>query len=821
MSEVGKSESPCTFDTAYSSMKPSSSLSSISVLSMSTASSSINMFKNSEKQPTRPVSEPTVEKISRDEHIECFLRSVAENPRTNESRIDYESPQESLESNSKMSSPAYDECFSEASVKAKNIHDLILLVFKENIVVEDKDTQFMAAITRLRLIELSKKQSTSKRKRNSQAVANEAPKRKKVVSVLSTKGTARTKARASLPPAKPKPNTTPIIDPEEAKIREEKKENLKREKKLKIEGEFDGYAMQQHPVNYLFKGLNRGFYCQICMRPENVHMCSGGCGGFFHRECLSKDRNVDGWYAEYMGPTRRDSASIDLVTGEDFMEPSTLCSKSPSINNNGERFECGTCLRERKPKCIVCSEDKTDELFECSRKGCGCYYHVGCLKYWPQNKLTRAGDTVKGLMCPRHVCQICIADNPHRNYTSNLEPDQKLIKCVLCPASYHRKSICIPAGSELLSQSQMVCPRHRQTTKRPVNTDWCFLCCKGGSLICCETCPTAFHQDCLKIKQTDDKYICEECESGRLPLYGEIVWVKYCGGKWWPGMLADPLNVPKVVNGVKPGQNYACVRFFGTYDYGWICQGFMYLYQLEDSNFSKLKQNNNKYITATNEAFEWMMRIKEKYGEREVLRNRPQYIKLKVNRPVPPVKFEADEEVEEILCKCKPDDPFPCGPDNTCENYALSIECNANCPAKENCQNQRFAKRIYPKLQLKHFDSKGWGLIALEHIPCDTFIIEYVGDVIDSEEFNRRFKQSVADKAENFYFLSVENGLYIDSGRRGNEARFINHSCEPNCIPQKWQVGGQTRIGLFACVDIPVVSLIQSPSGLLSMLEFL
>lgn len=86
------------------------------------------------------------------------------------------------------------------------------------------------------------------------------------------------------------------------------------------------------------------------------------------------------------------------------------------------------------------------------------------------------------------------------------------------------------------------------------------------------------------------------------------------------------------------------------------------------------------------------------------------------------------------------------------------------------------------------------------------FIIEYVGEVIDGDEFNRRFKQSLADKVENLYFCNLENGLYIDSTVLGNESRFINHSCGPNCILRKWKVQAQTRLGIFAKIDIPTVS---------------
>ena len=43
----------------------------------------------------------------------------------------------------------------------------------------------------------------------------------------------------------------------------------------------------------------------------------------------------------------------------------------------------------------------------------------------------------------------------------------------------------------------------------------------------------------------------------------------------------------------------------------------------------------------------------------------------------------------------------------------------------------------------------------------------------------------------------------IDAGPKGNIARFMNHSCDPNCETQKWTVNGDTKVGLFALKDIP------------------
>lgn len=42
----------------------------------------------------------------------------------------------------------------------------------------------------------------------------------------------------------------------------------------------------------------------------------------------------------------------------------------------------------------------------------------------------------------------------------------------------------------------------------------------------------------------------------------------------------------------------------------------------------------------------------------------------------------------------------------------------------------------------------------------------------------------------------------IDATRKGNRARFINHSCRPNCETQKWMIDGETCICIFALCDI-------------------
>ena len=64
-------------------------------------------------------------------------------------------------------------------------------------------------------------------------------------------------------------------------------------------------------------------------------------------------------------------------------------------------------------------------------------------------------------------------------------------------------------------------------------------------------------------------------------------------------------------------------------------------------------------------------------------------------------------------------------------------------------------------------------------------MIEYVGEVIFVKEFKKRFEKYADQNIEHFYFMSLQNDLFIDATRKGNISRYFNHSCDPNCETQK------------------------------------
>src|SRR6266536_2516382 len=48
-----------------------------------------------------------------------------------------------------------------------------------------------------------------------------------------------------------------------------------------------------------------------------------------------------------------------------------------------------------------------------------------------------------------------------------------------------------------------------------------------------------------------------------------------------------------------------------------------------------------------------------------------------------------------------------------------------------------------------------------------------------------------------YYLMLFDQNMIIDA-TRGSIARFVNHSCEPNCRMEKWTVAGKPRMALFA-----------------------
>jgi SET domain-containing protein len=88
--------------------------------------------------------------------------------------------------------------------------------------------------------------------------------------------------------------------------------------------------------------------------------------------------------------------------------------------------------------------------------------------------------------------------------------------------------------------------------------------------------------------------------------------------------------------------------------------------------------------------------------------------------------------------------------------------------------------RRLPMIEVRHSRIHGYGVFALRRIRKGTHIIEYRGDRVSHREADRR--HGGKHSADNHTFLfTVDAKTVIDGGSNGNEARYINHGCDPNC----------------------------------------
>ncbi|TBU10826.1 putative SET domain-containing methyltransferase [Hamiltosporidium tvaerminnensis] len=157
-------------------------------------------------------------------------------------------------------------------------------------------------------------------------------------------------------------------------------------------------------------------------------------------------------------------------------------------------------------------------------------------------------------------------------------------------------------------------------------------------------------------------------------------------------------------------------------------------------------------------------------------------------------------------CKCK-----KCN--NKCQCYIYYRDCTPKCGNRY--RKPETFKHTCFNTDLSFYNSKtcfigrsfveGFGLFAGCFIKCDSFVGEYIGEVITSEEAERRGEFYEIRKSSYLFDLCHKNGdVYhtIDASKIGNACRFINHSKNPNLRAKMFQVMGVKRIGFFAIRDI-------------------
>lgn len=274
---------------------------------------------------------------------------------------------------------------------------------------------------------------------------------------------------------------------------------------------------------------------------------------------------------------------------------------------------------------------------------------------------------------------------------------------------------------------------------------------------------------------------------------------------WWPALVVPPPRIPKNVYKSRKDPNQICVLWFGEHTYGWIWPKYIRLY--DDFDIKKFPKSNRARLRAAvdsaEEARKKRLFVNGSISDeptpklKQSLKRKP-YERINSNLIGNTKLRKISTELE--ICQCTKNDPCSC--ENRCWNWLSKFECEPDhCPAKHMCQNQNFRNGSRFRTTVKPTTERGFGLFAVDRIPAFEFIIEYVGEIINEDEFHHRFK-TIEKAKENFYFMILDKDVYIDAGECGNDARFINHSCDPNAQTEKWTVQGQYRIGIFANRDI-------------------
>ncbi|GMR58420.1 hypothetical protein PMAYCL1PPCAC_28615 [Pristionchus mayeri] len=134
-------------------------------------------------------------------------------------------------------------------------------------------------------------------------------------------------------------------------------------------------------------------------------------------------------------------------------------------------------------------------------------------------------------------------------------------------------------------------------------------------------------------------------------------------------------------------------------------------------------------------------------------------------------------------------------------------ECGDGCACDSNgCQQRVLQKGITLTLVVFRYPGKGWTLRAGEDIKEGSFVVDFVGEILTKGEAATR-----VDKRYQYSFqVKMKDGAYrslvIDAREKGNVARFISHSCQPNLVPLRahFDIEGRVRrhIGFYAARNI-------------------
>lgn len=177
---------------------------------------------------------------------------------------------------------------------------------------------------------------------------------------------------------------------------------------------------------------------------------------------------------------------------------------------------------------------------------------------------------------------------------------------------------------------------------------------------------------------------------------------------------------------------------------------------------------------------------------------KPQYTVIPANVYKSKALLEANKISDFPQCEC----------DNVCDsnNCILGrdlVECHREtCRAKE-CTNNKITLAKTQDVYVKETQVKGLAVFAQNDIPAGTFILEYIGQVIDKKECDKRKIKNVSQFIIEIKIAQKSKMTsFIDAKNCGNATAFINHSCEPNCQHELWVAENLPRVAIYSLKNI-------------------
>ena len=514
------------------------------------------------------------------------------------------------------------------------------------------------------------------------------------------------------------------------------------------------------------------------------------------------------------------------------------CANLNSLPTEDEVWLCGDCLQNRH-QCAVCKEYGEDDvdIFCCDVKGCGLFFHQNCLdvynvhvdiveeevavkaeysdKIGEEKKDCNDDDMMVEMStksisrprfkCPAHQCWTCADDIPPPKLDEDVEAaaeqssagkkkskrrggkkrkikndgsfsamwgskKEKLFRCLDCPISYHLT--CMPPSCRF-HELAMLCHEHAYTSKLPYLDEQ--------------------HSIQAQVEATAQKKI------NQFKRREELRAAAKARGGLVGSDDEEEVDSDKD-NPFFPGVNGSMV----TLEEEQLAE---YLREEDDGNNDggKRRQKHHYHYCLPSD-------FKD-----EVHSKPPAYTHVNVNRYNPKNRPKRHPPTEE-RCKCKPateDGVKSCG--ESCLNRLSYTECVGidshklgsnnpywNCSCGPNCGNRGMSKRQFAKCRPMRENGKGWGLITVNGVKRGDLVQEYVGEIIDGKEKEERLKAFSRDHPNdpNFYVMHLEPGWYIDAREVANMARFINHSCDPNCKLVPTNVSGHIRVAIMCIKDV-------------------